>query len=78
LNESDVFPGEFNVGDVIGDTYAVVDYIGRGAMGHVYHVRHTMLNADYAFKTLSRNKVTELAWRRGLWHSQAFGDQRPS
>ena len=57
-------PGEFNLGDLVGNTYEVVGYLGRGAMGHVYHVRHALLNTEYALKALSSDKVDELAWRR--------------
>jgi eukaryotic-like serine/threonine-protein kinase len=65
-------PGEFNVGDVVGNTYVIHGYLGRGAMGHVYYVRHMMLDVEYALKTLSSDKVTELAWRRFQNEAQAI------
>ncbi|MBU6450168.1 MAG: serine/threonine protein kinase [Cyanobacteria bacterium REEB67] len=50
-------------GDLVGDACTVVDYIGRGAMGHVYRVRHNLLNAEYALKMLSREQAGEEASR---------------
>jgi tRNA A-37 threonylcarbamoyl transferase component Bud32 len=64
LTEQGEYPGEFQAGDVVGENYLVLNYLGRGAMGHVYHVRHQMLNTEYALKTLSGEHVTDLAWRR--------------
>jgi hypothetical protein len=64
MTNSTQFPGEFQAGDLIGGTYIVLGYLGRGAMGHLYHVRHNMLNSEYALKTLSSEKVTELDWKR--------------
>jgi serine/threonine protein kinase len=64
LTSSGDFPGEFQAGDVVGGTYIILDYIGRGAMGHLYHVRHNMLNTEYALKTLSSDKVTDVDWKR--------------
>jgi len=72
LTNSGDFPGEFQAGDIVGGTYMVLDYLGRGAMGHVYHVRHTMLNTEYALKTLSSGSVTENAWRRFQNEAQAI------
>jgi serine/threonine protein kinase len=57
------FPGELQEGDLIGGTCTVLDYIGRGAMGHVYRVRHNSLNSEYALKMLSRDQFNEEATR---------------
>ncbi|MBS2007756.1 MAG: serine/threonine protein kinase, partial [Cyanobacteria bacterium SZAS TMP-1] len=64
--------GEFRVGDIIGGDYEVLKWIGAGGMGNVYRVRHTMMNSDYALKTLSADKVTEVAWRRFQNEAQAI------
>jgi WD40 repeat protein/serine/threonine protein kinase len=43
-------PVEWNVGDVILDTYEVTGILGEGGMGKVYKVRHLHWNADLAVK----------------------------
>jgi len=63
LASSRQFPGELQEGDLVGGTCTVLDYIGRGAMGHVYRVRHNTLNAEYALKMLSREQANEEASR---------------
>jgi serine/threonine-protein kinase len=57
------FPGELQEGDLVGGTCTVLDYIGRGAMGHVYRVRHNSLNSEYALKMLSSDQFNEEATR---------------
>ena len=69
---SEKLPGEFSVGDIVGNTYIVHGYLGRGAMGHVYHVQHQLLGAEYALKILSGDRVTDLAWRRFQNEAQAI------
>jgi serine/threonine protein kinase len=63
LASSGQYPGELQEGDLIGGNCMVLDYIGRGAMGHVYRVRHNTLNAEYALKMLSRDQANEEASR---------------
>jgi serine/threonine protein kinase len=58
------FPGELQEGDIVGGSCTILDYIGRGAMGHVYRVRHNALNSEYALKMLSGDQVNEDALRR--------------
>jgi WD40 repeat protein len=43
-------PIEWNIGDVILDTYKVTGILGEGGMGKVYKVRHLHWNADLAVK----------------------------
>ena len=64
--------GEFNANDVIGGDYRVIQWIGAGGMGNVYRVVHTMMGTEYALKTLSADKVTEVAWRRFQNEAQAI------
>lgn len=63
---------EFAPGDIVGNTYEVIDYIGRGAMGYVYHVRHVNLPKEYALKTLSTSQITETAWLRFQIEAQSI------
>ncbi|MBS1992095.1 MAG: protein kinase [Cyanobacteria bacterium SZAS LIN-3] len=65
-------PGEFNVGDVVGGAYEVLALIGSGGMGHVYRVRHVMMQQEYALKALSAEQVNEQAWRRFQNEAQAI------
>ncbi len=50
----DVGGFSFAVGEVIGH-YEVLNPLGRGGMGEVYHVRHTTLELEYALKLLPRD-----------------------
>jgi serine/threonine protein kinase len=63
---------EFVSGDIIGGDYEVLSIIGAGGMGNVYRVRHTIMQKEYALKTLSAEKVTEVAWRRFQNEAQAI------
>lgn len=63
---------DFARGDIVGNTYEILDYIGRGAMGYVYHARHTTLRKEYALKTLSSEQVSEVAWKRFQIEAQAI------
>ncbi|MFA7337200.1 MAG: serine/threonine-protein kinase [Candidatus Obscuribacterales bacterium] len=66
-------PGaEFKIGDIVGNSYQIVDYIGRGAMGYVYHAHHVRLPKEYALKTLSTDQITEVAWVRFQIEAQAI------
>jgi serine/threonine protein kinase len=76
LTSASETPLELQVGDVVGDTYIVLKYIGRGAMGHVYHVCHKVLNGEYALKTLSGDEVNEIAWKRFQMEAQAIALMR--
>ncbi len=60
---------EFREGDIVGGDYQVIGFIGAGGMGNVYRVRHTLMKAQYALKTLSAEQVTEVAWLR--FHNEA-------
>jgi eukaryotic-like serine/threonine-protein kinase len=44
-------------GDVIGDRYVVEGQIGRGGMGRVLQVRHSVLGKLFALKLPKRNRV---------------------
>jgi len=70
--ETTGIPNEFQIGDVVGGTYVVLGYLGRGAMGHVYHVKHGVLNIEYALKTLNNEKVSDLDWKRFNVEAQAI------
>lgn len=63
---------DFSPGDIVGNTYEVIGYIGRGAMGYVYHVRHVGLPKEYALKTLSTDQITEVAWLRFQIEAQSI------
>ena len=63
---------EFNLGDIVGNSYQIVDYIGRGAMGYVYQAHHVRLPKEYALKTLSSEVITEVAWVRFQIEAQAI------
>jgi serine/threonine protein kinase len=63
---------DFSPGDIVGNTYEVIGYIGRGAMGYVYHVRHVGLPKEYALKTLSTDQITGTAWLRFQIEAQSI------
>lgn len=59
-------------GDVVGENYVILELLGIGGMGHVYKVRHLILEKIYAMKTISGEQVSEIAWRRLQVEAQAI------
>lgn len=51
-------------GDVIGESYQLIDLIGQGGMGVVYRVQHLILGKQYALKLLAPNQINNQNWRR--------------
>ncbi|MFA6208259.1 MAG: serine/threonine-protein kinase [Candidatus Obscuribacterales bacterium] len=51
-------------GDVIGESYQLIDLIGQGGMGVVYRVQHLILGKQYALKLLAPNQINSQNWRR--------------
>ncbi len=58
--------------DLVGENYEIISLLGVGGMGHVYRVRHRILQKLFAMKTLSSQQVTEIAWRRLQVEAQAI------
>ncbi len=63
---------EFKAGAIVNNTYEILDYLGRGAMGFVYRARHLILSKEYALKILGIDQVNETAWRRFQNEAQAI------
>jgi eukaryotic-like serine/threonine-protein kinase len=70
--DSNLQGGAFRDGDVIGGSYRVLQFIGAGGMGNVYRVFHTMMQQEYALKTLNTASVSPVAWRRFQNEAQAM------
>ncbi|CAN5565596.1 hypothetical protein BH11CYA1_BH11CYA1_42860 [soil metagenome] len=51
-------------GDIIGESYQLIDLIGQGGMGVVYRVKHLILGKQYALKLLAPNQINNQSWRR--------------
>lgn len=51
-------------GDIIGESYQLIDLIGQGGMGVVYRVNHLILGKQYALKLLAPNQINNQSWRR--------------
>lgn len=64
--------GYLRPGEVIGESYEIIDLIGEGGMGCVYRVRHKILQKTYAMKILSSEHITEKSWRRLQVEAQAI------
>lgn len=47
-----VLAGEPQIGDVIGERYEIIDFIGDGGMGKVYKARHKLMKRTVAIKML--------------------------
>lgn len=70
LKSDEAKAGELVVGEIIGDHYQVLGWLGSGAMGSVYRVRHNMLQQEYALKTISQEDPE--CWRRFQNEAQAI------
>lgn len=56
--------GYLSAGAVIDDTYTVLSFLGAGAAGQVYRVRHNVMHKEFALKILMGTEVTENAQAR--------------
>lgn len=56
--------GFLSAGAVIDDTYTVLSFLGAGAAGQVYRVRHNVMHKEFALKILMGTEVTENAQAR--------------
>lgn len=59
-------------GDVVGENYRIIDFIGEGAMGKVYRAKHELMPREYALKILNERDITENSWRRFQVEAQAI------
>jgi serine/threonine-protein kinase len=55
---------EFRRGQIVGAKYKVINMLGRGGMGVVYHVHQIFMGRDYALKTLDKCNISDLSMRR--------------
>jgi len=54
----------FARGDVIDNTYELIELLGRGGMGIVFSCRHRSMDKEYAIKLLSDDQLTSASWTR--------------
>jgi serine/threonine-protein kinase len=54
----------YSSGDIIGESYKLIDLIGQGGMGVVYRVQHLILDRQFALKLLAPAQINNLSWRR--------------
>src|SRR5688500_4672261 len=57
---------ELELGDVVGDRYRVVGYLGRGGMGAVYAVHDEQLDEEVALKLLHPRLASDPRYRQRL------------
>ncbi|MBA3858837.1 MAG: hypothetical protein C0507_18185 [Cyanobacteria bacterium PR.3.49] len=53
----------FEPGTVLLDRYEVIDLLGQGGMGSVFHIKHLHLKSDFALKVLNK-QADKTLWRR--------------
>lgn len=58
------FEHHYGSGDIVGDSYQLIDLIGQGGMGVVYRVQHLILEKQFALKLLAPAQINNLTWRR--------------
>jgi serine/threonine protein kinase len=72
-NDSSKTPGyDFLPGQLVLNTWEVLEPLGRGGMGVVYRVYHRFLRKEMAMKTLRCDQVTAVSWRRFLLEAKAI------
>lgn len=54
----------YSSGDIIGESYKLIDLIGQGGMGVVYRAQHLILDKQFALKLLAPAQINNLSWRR--------------
>jgi serine/threonine protein kinase len=54
----------YSSGDIIGDSYQLIDLLGQGGMGVVYRVHHLILDKQFALKLLAPDQIKNQSWRR--------------
>jgi len=64
--------GVFAPGEIVGDSYQVINQLGRGAMGLVYRVRHMTMDSEYALKVLTTDQLNDQAVLRFQNEAQAI------
>jgi serine/threonine-protein kinase len=62
----------FEPGEIIGDSYKVIELLGRGAMGMVYRAEHLSMTSEYAVKVLTTRQLNDLAVMRFQNEAQAL------
>lgn len=55
---------QYHSGDVVGDSYRLLNLIGQGGMGVVYRAKHIIIDQDYALKLLAPGQINDQTWRR--------------
>ena len=70
----------FKVGQLLDGKYEIVSLLGRGGMGAVYRVRHTLLNVELALKTLDTHRLGDASSSRRFQTEAkaAFSLQHPN
>ncbi len=67
-------PWQFRKGEVFAGRFTIVNRLGRGGMGEVYHARDAKLSRDVAIKTLLPQWARDRALLKRFWReSQAVG-----
>lgn len=59
-------------GDLVGENYRIIEFIGEGAMGKVYRAKHELMPREYALKILNEKDISENSWRRFQVEAQAI------
>jgi serine/threonine protein kinase len=66
-------PGyDLQPGQIVLNTWEVLEPLGRGGMGAVYRVYHRFLQKEMAMKTLRPDQVTDVNWKRFQTEAKAI------
>ncbi len=64
FHTADLRAFQYRAGDIVGESYRLLNLIGQGGMGVVYRAKHIIIDQNYALKLLAPGQINVQSWRR--------------